>query len=145
MTTFTFPYRRQESEDGTIVYRPWARIYLPDEKGVWTLFEVIADAGADLTLLRQEDCEALGYELKAGTPLFMRGVCSGITRVHVHQLPLRLGTEVFPCPVAFAEQAPVPRLLGRRGVFERFKVCYDDVTRVTEFMLREDPAALQVK
>lgn len=137
MTVFRFPYQKHTAKDGKVIFRPWVRVYLPSKVGQWNLFGLYADAGADVTLLRQEDCEALGYELEAGEERFMRGVCSGLTRTYVHQLSLRLGTEVFPCPVAFAEKAAVPRLLGRKGVFELFRVSYDDVARVTEFALRD--------
>jgi len=137
MTIFSFPYLEHRARDGTGIFRPWVRIHLLSQDGPWKLFGLYADAGADFTLLRQGDCEALGYDLKAGEPRFMGGVCSGLTRVFIHELPLRLGTEVIPCPVAFAEKAAVPRLLGRQGVFQRFKVCYDDVGRVTEFIVRE--------
>ncbi len=137
MTVFTFSYREHRMRDGTVIFRPWVHIHLPSKDGEWTLFELYADAGADFTLLRQADCEALGYDLEAGELRLIGGVCSGLVRVFLHELPLRLGTEEFLCPVAFAEKAAVPRLLGRREVFQRFKVCYDDVGRVTEFILRD--------
>ncbi len=41
------------------------------------------------------------------------------------------------CRVAFATEVSVPCLLGREGVFQHFKVCYDDERRVTQFILRE--------
>jgi len=50
---------------------------------------------------------------------------------------MRLGTEEFSCNIAFAKRAEVPRILGREGIFSRFKVCYDDVNRVTGFILQQ--------
>lgn len=51
MSIFTFPYRREKTRDGTIVYRPCATIELQSSDGRWEPFELYADAGADLTLL----------------------------------------------------------------------------------------------
>ncbi|MDW8366580.1 MAG: hypothetical protein RMK49_12115, partial [Abditibacteriales bacterium] len=83
MTVFTFPYEEHRLRDGTVIFRPWVHIHLPSKEGEWTLFELYADAGADFTLLRQADCEALGCELIAGEPRLMGGVCSGLTRVFI--------------------------------------------------------------
>ena len=137
MTVFSFPYLEGKTKDGTSVFRPWVRIHLQGADGDWSAFQLYADAGADITLLRSTDCQILGYQLEAGEMRLMSGVCSGLIRTFIHELPLRLGTEEFPCRVAFAERADVPRLLGRQQVFQCFKVCYDDVARLTQFFLRE--------
>jgi hypothetical protein len=134
---FTFPYSEEKLPDGTIVSRPLVFIHLQGQDGGWQLFDLYPDAGADITLLREHDCRLLGYELEAGKELFIGGICSGPIRTFVHELPLRLGTGIFICPVAFAEKANVPRLLGRAGLFYHFKVCYDDARGVTQFILQE--------
>ena len=90
-----------------------------------------------MTLLREAGCQLFGYELNAGKLQWMGGGCAGLIRTFVHQIFFRLGTEMLACPVAFAEKADVPRLLGRAGIFERFQVCYDDAQRVTRFILPE--------
>ncbi|MBM4428813.1 MAG: hypothetical protein FJ026_00510 [Chloroflexi bacterium] len=138
MTVFTFPYLEEYLEDGTVIFRPYVRIHLQGVDRRWRLFDLYADSGADITLLREADCQALGRELTAGRLLLISGVCTGLIRTFVHEVPLRLGTESFSCPVAFAERAEVPRLLGHAGIFPRFQVCYDDARRVTQFILQED-------
>jgi hypothetical protein len=138
MTVFTFPYLEEHLEDGTIIFRPYVHIRLQGADERWRPFDLYADSGADITLLREADCQVLGYELTAGRLLRISGVCSGLIRTFVHEIPLRLGTEIFLCPVAFAEKADVPRLLGHAGIFPRFKVCYDDAKLVTQFILREE-------
>lgn len=138
MTVFTFPYLEEHLEDGTVIFRPWVHIRLKGTDGRWRSFDLYADSGADITLLREADCRALGYKLTGGRLLHISGVCSGLIRTFVHEIPLRLGTEIFYCPVAFAEEADVPRLLGHAGIFPRFKVCYDDAKHVTQFILREE-------
>jgi len=126
MTVFTFPYLEEYLEDGTVIFRPCVRIHLQGVDRRWHPFDLYTDAGADITLLREADCQALGRELTAGHLLFIGSICTGLIRAFVHEVPLRLGTETFLCPIAFAEKANVPRLLGRSGVFSRSEVCYDD-------------------
>jgi hypothetical protein len=101
--------------------------------GEWHPFRLYADASADITLLRRGDCEMLGRELESGEMRHMGGIGSGLIRTFIHRVSLRLGTVEFPCRVAFADRQEVPRLLGRLDLFSRFKVCYDEVARVTEF------------
>ena len=136
MTVFTFPYVEERTREGLPIFRPSALIYLRGADGLWKPFRVYADAGADVTLLTITDCYWLGYEWEAGRLQLMGGICSGLIRTFVHLIPLRLGTEEFLCSIAFAERVDVPSLLGRSEVFKRFKVCYDDVERVTKFILR---------
>lgn len=138
MTIFTFPYIAERTRSGLLRFRPFALVHLQGADGCWYPFPFYVDAGADVTLLREGDCRLLGYELEAGKLQFMGGVCTGLIRTFVHQISLRLGTETLPCSVAFAEKVDVPRLLGREGVFDHFKVCYDDARRMTDFILREE-------
>jgi len=112
-------------------------IELQGTDGKWYSFKVYADACADISLMRRSDCEMLSLNLEEGELRHMGGVCSGLVRTFIHRLPLRIGTVEFPCRVAFAERQDVPRLLGRLDVFSRFKVCYDEETRVTEFHSKE--------
>ncbi|HIE51616.1 MAG TPA: hypothetical protein EYP85_07630 [Armatimonadetes bacterium] len=138
MPVITFPYLLEQDESGAIVCRPQARIHVQTADGCWQPFRLYADACADLTLLRQVDCERLGYPLEEGELRYIGGVCSGLIPIHIHTLTLRLGTEEFPCPIAFAKGADVPRLLGREGVFQRFIVCYDETDKVTHFITKPD-------
>jgi len=138
VTVFSFPYRRERARNGTVIFRPSVSVHLQGVDGEWLPFRLYADAGADLTLMTATDCQSLGYELESGEFRFMGGVCSGLIRTFIHNLPIRLGTEELNCQIAFADKSDLPRLLGRENVFRRFKVCYDDVERVTQFISREE-------
>lgn len=138
MKVFSFPYRQERARDGTLVLRPAATIAVQASDGKWLAFEAYADAGADITLLRKSDCEILGYPLEAGELRYMGGVCSGLIKTYLHKVPVRLETVEFLCVVAFAEKEEIPCLLGRADIFQRFRVCYDEQKRMTDFILRED-------
>ncbi len=87
MTVFTFPYLEEYLEDGTVTFRPCVRIHLQGVDRQWRPFDLYADSGADITLLREADCQALGRELADGRLLLISGVCSGLIRTFVHQIP----------------------------------------------------------
>ena len=112
-------------------------ILLQAVDGAWHSFRLYADAGADLTLLRADDCRLLGYRLKAGEPVQIGGIGRGSIKAYLHRIPVRLGTVEFECQVAFSARVRVPRLLGRSDVLTRFEICYDEVARLTRFILRE--------
>ena len=139
MTVFSFPYREERSRAGRPIFRPSVTVELQDADGRWHPFRLYADAGADITLLREADCRTLGYELEAGEEQFMGGIGPGLIRTFVHQVRVRLGTVELCCRVSFATEISVPRLLGREGVFDHFRVCYDDIRRITDFILGNDP------
>lgn len=136
MRVFSFPYREERARDGTLVFRPGVAIDIQGTDGQWYSFKAYADAGADITLLRKSDCEILGYPLETGELRYMGGVCTGLIETYLHRVQVKLGTEEFPCTVAFAEREEVPCLLGRADIFQRFRVCYDDQQRMTDFILR---------
>ena len=88
MTVFSFPYLEGKAKDGTSVFRPWVRIHLQGADDNWSAFQLYADAGADITLLRPTDCQILGYQLETGKIRLMSGVCSGLIRTFI-QFPVR--------------------------------------------------------
>lgn len=90
MTAFTFPYLSERTRSGLLIFRPFASIYLQGANGRRHPFPFYVDAGADVTLLREADCQLLGYELEAGELRWMGGVCTGLIRTFVHHIAFRL-------------------------------------------------------
>jgi hypothetical protein len=51
----------------------------------------------------------------------------GLIPAYLHNLTVQLGAEKFVAPLGFSERLGVGfNLLGRTGVFDRFKVCFDE-------------------
>lgn len=73
-----------------------------------------------------DDCSLLGYDLEKGREKPIGGVSGALIRTYVHQIPLRIGKTEFQAEVAFAEIENVPRLLGRKDIFERFRILFDE-------------------
>jgi hypothetical protein len=111
VTVFSFPYREERSRAGRLIFRPSVTAELQDADGRWHPFRLYADAGADITLLREADCRTLGYELEAGEEQFMGGIGPGLIRTFVHQVRVRLGT-VDGCRLSTAGGRPTVPLTG---------------------------------
>jgi len=54
--------------------------------------------------------------------------------VYLHELQIQIGTEQLTAKVGFSEKLGVGfNLLGRAGIFERFKICFQESQRILTF------------
>jgi hypothetical protein len=54
--------------------------------------------------------------------------------IYLHELEVQVGTDRFSAQVGFSEKLGVGfNLLGRAGIFERFKICFQESQRVLTF------------
>jgi len=137
MKSYIFHYRKEKTKEGEIVYRPVAYVHLKGKDGNWYLFDPYIDSGADISLLTRSDCNLLGYELKNGQERRISGVSGGIIRTYIHQVLLRIGEIELTAEVAFAELEQVPRLLGRKDIFNRFQINFDEEELKIHFTPKE--------
>jgi len=136
MRQYSFPYRREYSALVGEIYRPVVTVYFQAKDKRWLGFTLYADSGADITLLPRSACKGLGYNLENGKPGHVGGITRGRIKVHIHEINMKLGEEIFKSRVAFAQTESIPPLLGRTDVFDRFKVCYDSEKKETVFIVR---------
>ncbi|RZN66502.1 MAG: hypothetical protein EF807_08385 [Candidatus Methanolliviera hydrocarbonicum] len=134
---YLFKYRKERAKIEKEVYRPVAGVYLKGSDGNWYLFYPYIDSGADISLFTKTDCELLGYNLEEGKEHLVGGV-SGLLRIFMHDIPMKIGEDVFNAKVGFADREEVPRLLGRMGIFKRYEVCFDEKDLIVHFIKEED-------
>ena len=80
------------------------------------------DTGSDITFVPRMIADALGVNLRSGTPIQIRSI-DGISTAYVHSLDLLFGSVVIPSlPVAISERDDVPFLLGCLGLLDRTNV-----------------------
>jgi hypothetical protein len=54
--------------------------------------------------------------------------------IYLHELEVQVGTDRFSAQVGFSEKLGVGfNLLGRAGIFERFKICFQESQRALTF------------
>lgn len=125
MRRHIFKYSPEPSRRGT-VYRPIAYVYLQSKDGVWYLFYPYIDSGADISLFPKADASLLKLEFSEGEYNPVVGIGRVLMPAYIHNVKMRIGETVFNVEVAFVDSDEVPRLLGRKGVFERFKIAFDE-------------------
>ncbi|RLG25864.1 hypothetical protein DRN76_02155 [Methanosarcinales archaeon] len=123
MNQIEFPYTEEESDIFGNVLRP--RISLDMFSNIrdeWLpMDDVLADTGADLTVLPRFIGELLTEDITDGKYSEIKGVIPGIILVaYVHQIKVRLGNLEFEAPVAIADSNDVPSILGRVDAIDRF-------------------------
>lgn len=122
---YSFRYRKEKSKIKGEIYRPVASVYLKGGDDNWYLFYPYVDSGADISLFTRTYCELLGYVLENGEEHHVGGI-TGLLRIFIHEVPMRVGEEVLNTKVGFADKEEVPRLLGRISIFSKFQICFDE-------------------
>ena len=87
--------------------------------------DLLADTGADLTVLPSHIGELLVADIRKGKRGMVRGIVPGKgLPVYLHRLSLRVGSRSFGGTVGIAASPAVPALLGRYQVLDRFTAIY---------------------
>lgn len=123
---YIFEYDVEILSGGVRRYFPSVSLSICGTKGQWFRFRPYLDSGADITLLTRSDAELLRVVLNKSEQTRLGGVGGGSTLVTVKNLMVRIGDMQFRMPIAFAHSDEVPRLLGRRILFGRLYVCFDE-------------------
>ena len=101
------------------------------------MFDGYVDSGADISLFTRSDCTLLGYKLEEGKEKLIGGVSGTLIRTFIHQVPIKIGNTKIEAEVAFAEIENVPRLIGRKTIFEKFQILFDEKKLKVYFILVE--------
>lgn len=122
-----FPYKEKESGIFGKTKRPLVDLYLFSEikKGWLFLSEVLADTGADLSILPRTIGESLVKNVKKGRYLEIRGIAPGAyTEVFLHPLICKIGEIKFKAPFAIADSDDIPPILGRFKGLDLFEAMF---------------------
>lgn len=95
-----------------------------------SLFEAkaIVDTGADITLIPK----TLGIDIGLKrTHLQYIGGVGGRMGYYLNNINVEIADKKIKIPVAWSTQDTVPLLLGRKGVFDKFKFCFNDKSKET--------------
>jgi len=129
---YSFKYSSEPSKRG-IVHRPIAHVYLQSKNGAWFLFYPYVDSGADTSLFTKSDASLLKLNLYKGVYSPIVGISKVMLPAYVHKVKIKIGETIMSASIAFADSDEVPRLLGRKDIFKRFKVTFDEANFQTIF------------
>jgi len=77
----------------------------------------------------------LGIELEKGEKVYLQGVSGAAIPAYVHEVDIQLKQFRFKGKIAFSEKLGVGfNIIGRRSIFERFEVCFNDVQGIITFV-----------
>lgn len=95
-------------------------------KGAPTKIFALIDSGASTCLFNAETAGLLGINFKKGEKIQLGGV-GGNIKGYVHRLLLKVADKLIKAPVIFSENYSSSfNLLGREGIFENFKITFDE-------------------
>jgi len=112
----SFRYKKQESGLFRNVLRPVIELEAYSEiTNDWLMLEnVLADTGADISMLPRSIGEALVSDIKEAVKAQIKGVVpQARVNVYIHALKFKLNSKQFSLPVAIADSDNVPPILGR--------------------------------
>jgi len=124
MTTLIFPYIEKPHTVFGQITRPVIEISLYSQRfDRWLkINDVLADTGADLSLVPLPIGQILVSNVEQGIPISLGGivVVDFSTNAFVHYVSAQLGDKHFDMPLAIATSSTIPPIFGRRGALERF-------------------------
>ncbi len=123
-----FPYLRLAPN----VYAPIVPLEIWNH-GRWIGQEGYVDSGATLSIFGEEVARLLGIRIEKGKRLSVRVGDGKEIPVYEHHLRVRFAGIIFNTPIGFSRQLGVGfNLIGRKGFFEKFRVCFNDRDKVVQ-------------
>ena len=128
MTLIRFPYKRLRG-----ILQPVIPIGVKLENS-WESVNVYVDSGSEYTILHAEIAERVGFNYRTGNRISLQVGDGSLLLIYLHELEMQLGGERFSCPVGFSPRLGVDfNVLGKRGVFDRFKICFQQDPELITF------------
>ena len=119
-----FKYRQEKNGIfGNSIKRPVAEIKLKGKNG-WITLNPYIDSGADTTLIPFSIGEFLGLTYKENEVTKIAGV-AGFTKAVRKKVKASIGEKEFSLTLTWAMTENVPALLGRKDVFDNFKITFN--------------------
>ena len=101
----------------------------------WIEFKAYVDSGAGYSVFHESVIEILGLELEEGHKEYVAVGDGSLIPVYMHRIVVQLALEEFEAMIGFSKHLGIGfNIIGRRDIFERFKVCFMENARVVEFI-----------
>ena len=121
-----FPYQKSNGE-----YYPIIKTSLIYED-IKLAIAALVDSGANVSVFGADIAESLGIDIESGKKIFLGGV-GGRILGYEHNIGMEIAREQFQAKVVFSREFLVSfNLVGRRDVFERFTICFNEKRKQLE-------------
>jgi len=109
-------------------------------KDKWHELWVFVDTGATYSVFEAKEAERLQVDVYKGKKIMVIVGDGSFIPVYFHKITIKIerGEVEFKTEIGFSERLGVGfNLLGKKGVFEIFKVCSDDRKKIVSFSREE--------
>ena len=128
-----FDYKECDSGIFGKVKRPYISIDVKSFTGEWIhLRDVLADTGADISILPRDIGELLVEDVTTGKIIELRGIVPYAKLiVFLHNITYKLDDKIFVAPTAIAESNDVVPILGRTKGLDLFDAVFHKGKKTT--------------
>jgi predicted aspartyl protease len=128
-----FPYREDSSSILGRVARPMAEVLLRASDASWIRVAMYVDSAADFTVIPLKLGEALGLKYRHSEIREIKGMGKKPVQVVIKKLQMKIAGKSIYAQVAWSLIEEVPVILGRRDVFDLFRVTIDQAKQTVTF------------
>lgn len=97
---------------------------------IWTF----VDSGATYSIFEAAEAERLGIKFEEGEKMMIVVGDGSFIPVYFHKMTIQIGEDEFEIEVGFSSHLGIGfNLMGRKGIFDRFKVCFSDFEGIVSF------------
>lgn len=122
-----FPYMKLRGRNLPII-----PLRVKDENG-WVSYNAFVDSGAGYSIFQSDVAEDLNLKLEEGKKEYVTVGDGSLIVVYLHGLDIEIGKEAFKAAIGFSKQLGIGfNIIGRKGIFERFKICFNEREKVME-------------
>jgi predicted aspartyl protease len=101
---------------------------------MWHPVEAYVDTGATYSVFTAQVADRLGLSYRTGRKVYVQVGDVGFIPVYLHDLEIQIGKHRVVVPLGFSGKLGISfNLLGRTGIFDFFKVCFDERDFVVTF------------
>ena len=124
-----FPYQKEKSKLFGEIFRPVVKFEVFTKIG-WIPVVGYLDSGADITLLPLSFTRALGIKVEEEDVKEIRGIGDSVVSVVIKKVDIKIGKKVFKANVGVALIEDVPYILGRKDVFNKYKIIFEEYNKI---------------
>lgn len=103
-------------------------------EGQWHEIWAYVDSGASYSILKAEEAVRLGIAIHKGKKISVTVGSGEKISVFLHKLKIKIGKEELIAIIGFSKELRIElNLIGRKDIFETFKVCFSDSKGILTF------------
>lgn len=127
-----FPYQKEKSKLFGEILRPIIRFEINTNLG-WIPVMGYLDSGADITLLPLSFVKALGIKVEQEEIKEIRGIGDSVVSVIIKKVGIKIEDVELKANVGIALIEEVPYLLGRKDIFNKFRIIFEEYNKKVIF------------